>query len=190
MLLENIKGFEWLNEPQNVGFIEEGLLITAQSQTDFWQNTDYNFFKDDGHLFAQKKGENFVLTCKWYFPMIKDSAQCGAMVRVDDQNWVKAGILSPNPYKPQIGVVVANQGSSDWSVVELSEEVKSIWFRIRRHKNDFVVFYSLDGVRFNQIRMLHLPKCKGVVAAGAYACSPKKEIFECVLEEIEIQSAE
>ena len=44
MILETIKNFDWYNEPQNVRFIEEGLLIEAMPQTDFWQNADSRFF--------------------------------------------------------------------------------------------------------------------------------------------------
>ncbi|MBE6454010.1 MAG: DUF1349 domain-containing protein [Alphaproteobacteria bacterium] len=187
MLLENIKNFNWLNEPQNVGFIEEGLLITAKPETDFWQNADYNFYKDNGHLFSVTKDNNFVITAKWQIPVIKDSAQCGIMIRYDSATWIKVGILSPNPYKPQIGTVVANNGSSDWSVVELPEKIKSIWYRIRRHNNDFIIFYSLDGIKYTQIRMLHLSKVSDNVNAGAYVCSPKNDTFECVLEDIDVQ---
>lgn len=187
MLLENIREFNWLNEPQNVGFIEEGILITTKPQTDFWQSVDYNFFKDNGHFFATSKEQDFSAVTKWHFSSIKDSAQCGIMARSDAQNWLKAGILSPNPTKPQLGVVVSNQGSSDWSVIDLPTSVKDIWLKIRRRGNDFIVCYSLDGQTFNQIRMLHLPKILRVIDIGAYACSPKDESFECILEDIDIK---
>lgn len=186
MLLENIKNFDWYNEPQNVRFIEEGLLIETRPQTDFWQSADYNFFKDNGHLFAENRDGDFILTVKWHFPLLKDSAQCGLMARSDAKNWIKAGILSPNPYRPQIGVVVASQGASDWSVVNLPDDVKDIWFKLRRRGSDFVVYYSLDGEKFEQIRMLHLSNVLSVIDAGAYVCSPKDESFECILEEIDI----
>lgn len=187
MILENIKDFDWYNEPENVRFIEEGLLIEAAPQTDFWQNSDSGFYKDNGHLFAENRLGNFDLCAKWHFMKIKDSAQCGIMVRSDAANWIKAGLLSPNPYHPQIGVVVANQGASDWSVTDIPEGTKDLWFQIKRRGRDFVVFYSLDGEKFNQIRMAHLPKTANETKAGAYACSPKNESFECVLEQIDIQ---
>lgn len=187
MILENIKDFDWYNEPENVRFIEEGLLIEAAPHTDFWQNADNCFYKDNGHLFAEDRQGNFDLSAKWHFMKIKDSAQCGIMVRSDASNWIKAGLLSSNPYQPQIGVVVANQGASDWSVVDIPEGVNDLWFQIKRRGKDFVVFYSLDGERFNRIRISHLPKAADGIKAGAYACSPKSERFECVLEQIDIQ---
>ena len=186
MILENIKDFNWYNDPQNVRFVEEGMLIETRPRTDFWQNIDCRFQKDDGHLFAKKISGDFVLTVKWSFPLVKNSAQCGLMFRSDAQNWIKAGLLSPNFITPQIGVVSANQGSSDWSVGNLPEDCHEIWLRLRRRGKDFVVMSSIDGADFRQIRMLHLPKISDIADVGAYACSPDKESFECVLEELEL----
>ena len=51
MILENLKNFEWYNEPANVTFGSHELEITAAEGTDFWQSKHHNFFKDDGHFF-------------------------------------------------------------------------------------------------------------------------------------------
>ena len=186
MILENIKDFDWYNEPQNVEFLEEGIFVTAAPQTDFWQSIDYKFFKDNGHFFATSYSGDFTLAGKWHFPVIKDSAQCGIMARFDAQNWIKVGLLSPNPYSPQIGVVVSFQGASDWSTVALPAEVKNLWLKIRRRGCDFLVYYSLDGNKYSQIRMLHFSKNQKDMKVGAYACSPKGESFECVLVDVAV----
>ena len=54
MILENLKNFEWLNEPENVIFADKEMKIVAKKQTDFWQSKHHNFAKDDGHLFFFK----------------------------------------------------------------------------------------------------------------------------------------
>lgn len=187
MFLENIKNFDWYNEPYNFRFIDEGLLIEAKPQTDFWQSRDYNFYKDNGHIFGENRQDNFILQAKWFFPKIKDSAQCGLIIRSDAYNWIKVGLLSPNPYCPQIGVVVSHQGYSDWSIVDFSKNINELYFRIKRRNNDFIVFYSQDGKSFHQIRMLHLPKISQTVFIGAYICSPKDERFEGILKEVDVQ---
>ena len=187
MLIEQIRHFDWYNEPQDFNLIEEGLLIKTAPQTDFWQNSDRGFTKDNGHLFSQKKSGDFTLIVKWHFSLIRDSAQCGIMVRSDVQNWIKAGLLSQNPYHPQIGVVVAASGASDWSIVELPRTCRDLWFKLRRRGKDFVVWYGLDDQNFKQIRLIHLSKALPTIDAGAYACSPKEETFECLLEQIEFK---
>lgn len=186
MILEKIKNFNWYNEPKNVRFIEAGLLIETFSQTDFWQCLDYNFSKDDGHLFAEECFGDFVLTVKWSFRQLIDSAQCGAMVRYDEHNWIKAGVLTIDPKRLQVGVVVSNNGSCDWSIVNIADKQNYIWIKIRRKGRDFIVYYSCDGECFEQVRILHLPNINELLNIGAYACSPKKDSFECVLEEIYI----
>jgi len=186
MLLSNIKNFSWYNEPQNVEFIEEGLFVTAAPQTDFWQSIDYGFFKDNGHFFATDCVGDYTITAKWHFPSVKDSAQCGIMVRQDNLNWIKLGLLSPDVSSPQIGVVVSKQGSSDWSVTALPVDVQNLWFKIRRRGNDFILFYSLNGNKYTQIRMLHLSQAAKDMTIGAYACSPKEQSFDCILEDIVI----
>jgi len=186
MLIEQIRNFDWYNEPLDVNLIEEGLLIKTAPQTDFWQNSDCGFTKDNGHLFFQKKSDDFTLVVKWRFSLIKDSAQCGIMIRSDVKNWIKAGLLSQNPYNPQIGVVVAAEGASDWSIVELPGTCKELWFKLRRRGKDFIVWYALDGQDFKRIRVVHLSKALPAADIGAYACSPKEETFECLLEQIEV----
>lgn len=188
MILGNIKDFDWFNEPENVSFTESGLQVTAQSNTDFWQNIDRGFAKDNGHFFFIHQPKDFVLTCKWFFEKIKDSAQCGVMVRINEHNWLKAGLLSTNIYNPQIGVVTADNGSYDWSMHDIAKNTNSIWLKLKRCGQDFVSYYSLDDQNYHTLRITHLSAATKAVKVGTYACSPKDEAFECVLEEINIKS--
>ena len=47
MILENLKNFERLNEPENVIFANKEMKIVPKSQTDFWQSKHHNFYKDN-----------------------------------------------------------------------------------------------------------------------------------------------
>lgn len=188
MLLENIRDFEWYNDPQNVRFVEEGMLIETKPHTDFWQNVDCSFVKDDGHFFFKQVGGDFVLSVSCSFPVVKEKAQCGLMIRSDQHNWIKAGLYSTNADVPQIGVVNSNQGASDWSIVDIPSECRKLWLKLRRRSKDFVVWYSLDGNDFKQIRLSHLPKTGDIIDIGAYACSPGNTEFESIFREIEIKT--
>lgn len=186
MLLEKIKDFNWLCEPKNVEFIEKGLFITTKPNTDFWQNSNFNISKDDGHFFACIKEGDFTLTTKWFFEQFKNAAQCGLMIKSDSKNWIKAGIIPTADNKPQIGVVVAYNGVCDWSLNDLAKDIHSCYFRIKRIGSNFVVYYSIDGSEYKQIRLINHLHIRQVIDVGAYACSPKDESFDCVLEEIDI----
>ena len=187
MLLEQIKNFNWVNEPQNVEFIEKGLLITTKPHTDFWQNSAFNISKNDGHFFAGIKEGDFTLSAKWFFERAIASAQCGLLVSSDTKNWIKAGILSINDNLPQIGVVVSNNGACDWSVINLNKDTKTVYFKIKRKMANFIIFYSLDGSNYEQIRLINHLHMRRVLDVGAYACSPKEDSFDCILEEINIE---
>lgn len=188
MILDSLRDFDWINEPEDVSFTESGLQVTAQHFTDFWQNVDGGVCKDNGHFFANYQRADFVLDCRWFFENIKDSAQCGIMVRVDEHNWLKLGLLSPNIFTPQIGIIVANRGSSDWSMYDIPAKTNTLWFKLKRCRQDFVAYYSLDGEKYQTLRMTHLAEAVDGIRVGAYACSPKNEPFDCVLEELSVKS--
>ena len=185
MLLDSLKNFSWYNEPQNVRFVEEGMLVETFPQTDFWCAEHHNFLKDDGHFFYTEKQGNFSLLLNWHWNTAVSSDQCGIMVRIDSNNWAKMGFLSPDLSIPQIGCVITSQGSSDWSSHYLSSPISDLWCKVIRRGNDFVFLYSLDGLKFHQIRMFSIKEITSVVKTGAYCCSPQKHTFECILENIE-----
>lgn len=107
------------------------------------------------------------------------------MVRLDNLNWAKGGVLSPDLYKPQLGTVVTNCGHSDWAVSPLYDYNADFWYRLRRKNGDFIIFYSVDGQNFQQIRLFHFLEKADTVKVGAYACSPQRAGFRCILENIE-----
>lgn len=185
MLLEQLRDFEWLNEPFDVSFEERGMWVSTHDKTDFWQSAHHNFKKDSGHFFFTRRSLNFTLTVKWLFENKGRFDQCGIMVRIDEKNWFKASIMYDNPQNPQLGSCVTNNGYSDWAAQKIPDGVNEVWFRVKRCNGDYLVFYSLDGVKYEQIRMLHLLNDMPEVKAGAYVCSPQHGGFEAVLAKID-----
>ncbi len=186
MILDNVKDFSWYNDPLNVRFVEEGMLIEAAPRTDFWQNSDINFHKDNGHIFARATEGDFMSSCGWCFPSVKEGGQCGIIVRGDSQNWIKAGLMPTADNLVQIGVVVSNQGSCDWSIVNLPSDCRKLWFKLRRRGQDFVVLYSLDGNVYVQARMVHHSRIPSLSDVGGFVCSSKSESFESILTDIAV----
>lgn len=185
MLLDSLKNFSWYNEPQNVRFVEEGMLVETMPQTDFWQAAHHGFFKDDGHFFYTEKQGRFDLVLKWRFGTAVASDQCGLMIRLNSRAWAKIGFLSPDVSHPQIGCVITSRGVSDWSAHVLPAPVSELWFKVICRGGDFIFFYSTDGKKFQQCRMFHLEGVEDAIKAGAYCCSPQNHKFECILENIE-----
>lgn len=185
MLLTSLKNFTWYNEPHDVSFGEQGMLVTSKAQTDFWQSSAHHFHKDDGHFFYTEKNGDFDLTLQWYSEENLAFSQCGLMIRVDNLNWAKIGILSPDLKTPQIGSVVTTKGNSDWAILSLNEYQPRLWYRIKVRGGDCLLFYSLDGEKFIQVRQFRLNDYQDAVKVGAYTCSPWLPNFTSILEMLE-----
>ena len=153
MLLEQLRDFEWLNEPEEVTISEEGMSETANKESDIWQNTRKNVHADNGHFFFVRKCGNFTMEIKWQFQLACHLEQCGIMLRFDEKNWMKASLMCDNQAAPRLVTCVTNSGYTDWAAQEIAAETDRICFRIKRQNGEYVLFYSADEVHFRQIRL-------------------------------------
>lgn len=185
MLLDSLKDFEWYNEPYDVRFTEQGMIVEPQAKTDFWQSVHHNFHKDDGHFFFTRQPRDFTLNLKWNCQGAFAFDQCGLMLRLDNLNWFKGGCLSPDLEHPQIGTIVTTNGSSDWASTPV-KSLHDIWYRLKRRGSDYVFAYSDDGHNYTTLRTFSLSRPDVEVKIGAYACSPQRFGFSATLEIIEI----
>ena len=185
MLLGALQDFEWYNEPENVVFRDKLMLVTAAAGSDFWQSRHHGVSKDNGHFFYCRKDGNFTLVAKWSYTQKIPYAQCGVMLRVDENNWIKATVMYDAPDKPMLGTGVTQNGYSDWAAQPITPDFDDIWFKVKRLNGDYLLYYSLDGEKFKSIRMTHLLNDMPEVKVGAYICSPQSADFEAVLSQIE-----
>lgn len=185
MLLDALQKFEWYNEPENVVFRDEEMRVVAECQTDFWQSKHHHYGKDNGHYFFTRRDNNFTFIAKWSFDENQPYAQCGVMLRVDEKNWIKASMMYDNPQRPMLGSSVTQSGYSDWAAQDIPQGIKTIWFKLKRFQGDYLIYYSLDGENYKQIRTTHLLNDMSEVKIGAYICSPGAENFEASLSEID-----
>lgn len=185
MLLEQLRDFEWLNEPENVIFRDGDMTVAAVSKTDFWQNRRKNIHRDNGHFFFARCSNNFTMTVHWSFPELLEFRQCGLMLRFDEQNWLKAAVMASESGNFHVNSCVVNAGCPDFARQSLSSRPSEIWFRARRSNSDFTLFYSLNGTDFYQLRQFSFILEDAEIKAGAYICSPANSGFEAVLHSID-----
>lgn len=150
MFLEQLRDFEWYNEPADVSFDERGMRVLSRARTDFWQSLHHRFSKDNGHFFFTRKTGNFSCTVKWNFETDGSFDQCGIMLRIDERNWVKASVMFENFRAPLLGTCVTNAGSSDWASQEIPIGINQIWYQLKRINGDCVLHVSLDGKSLNR----------------------------------------
>ncbi len=124
----------WLNEPRN-WFVENGLKVRSDADTDFWQRTHYGFRRDNGHfLYAEIEGD-FRITTRVVTSPVNRYDQAGLMIRFDENNWLKTSSEFIPAEANKLGVVVTNNGYSDWSSQPI-ETTEAMSYRITRKKAD------------------------------------------------------
>ncbi|MBD3627527.1 DUF1349 domain-containing protein [Cyclobacterium sp.] len=178
------EGFQWLNEPREWSINKSRLRWTTDRKSDFWRITHYDFVKNDGHFFYRELEGQF--TCQLEFSgQYRDLYdQAGLMLRLDDANWIKAGI----EYVDGIAKasVVVTRDFSDWSVLDLQENPANFWIQAKRGKDHVEISFSTDGVRFQLLRLAFFPPCASL-QLGPMAASPKGKGFEIDFEPLKFQ---
>lgn len=183
MNFEILSNFEWYNDPENVRFETSDMIIYAKSGTDFWQSVHHGFKKDNGHFFFSRQNGDFLLTVKWQFEILEKFSQCGIMVRADERNWLKASLMNDTGENDMLAVSLTVNGHSDWSGFHINQEIHELWFRMQRVGDDYILFYSTDGVIYHKLRTFYLKSYEDI-KVGAYIASPNQEGFAAALNDI------
>jgi len=178
-------GFYWLNEPKKY-FFEQGLNLITRENTDFWQTTHYGFKRDNGHCLLTKARGDFSIKTQTEFTPESRYDQCGLIARIDSENWIKCSVEHENSELSRLGSVVTNRGFSDWATQDISSDITSVMYQIRKRGKDFLIEYSLDDREWHQIRVARLHEFKDTLDIGVYACSPDGGDFKCKFYFIEI----
>ena len=183
----NLSNFQWTREPAACTITENAVEVTTKPFTDLWQRTYYHFRNDNAPVFQMETEEPFFsFTVKTKFDTHHRYDQCGVVMYLDSENWLKASIEYETREFQHLGTVVTNLGYSDWATTEIPENVKSMWYRFSRRQDDYCVECSEDGVRFRQMRICHMHEGGGKIRFGIYACSPEDSSFKAVFSHMEL----
>ena len=179
---------KWTREPADYSIAEDKILITTQPHTDLWQRTYYHFRNDNAPVLQMETDEQF-----FSFVVKTDFSgshhrfdQCGVVVYLDSENWIKGSVEYENEEFQHLGSVVTNHGYSDWATTVIPADVKVMWYRLSRRESDFRIECSTDGKEFQQMRICHLWEGAGTVRFGIYACSPEDSSFTAEFSGLEL----
>jgi regulation of enolase protein 1 (concanavalin A-like superfamily) len=174
----NINDFAWTREPGSFSVSEGRVEVVTKPHTDLWQRTYYHFRNDNAPVFQMETEEKyFSFTVKTAFESKHRFDQCGVVMYLDSENWLKASIEYENEEFQHLGSVVTNLGYSDWATTAIDASVKSMWYRFSRREDDYCMECSLDGEHFSQMRICHMHKGGCTIRFGIYACSPEDSSF-------------
>ena len=183
----DINGLTWTREPREYELKDGRIIIVTEPHTDLWQRTYYGFQNDNAPVLQMKTAEKyFSFTVKTEFASKKRFDQCGIVMYLDSENWLKASIEYENDEYQRLGSVATNLGYSDWATTDIDAGVKSMWYRLSRRESDYCIECSEDGVNFKQMRICHMWKGDGEIQFGVYACSPEMSSFTAEFTYMEI----
>lgn len=172
----------WTRAPQRFSVEENRISITTQPHTDLWQRTYYGFRNDNAPVLQMETEEKFFsFEVKTEFSSSHHRFdQCGVVLYLDSDNWLKGSIEYENEEYQRLGSVVTNMGYSDWATTDIPAGIKSMWYRLSRRNSDYCIECSADGETFKQMRICHLWEGAEKIRFGVYACSPEDSSFEAV----------
>ena len=182
-----VKKLEWTREPEAFQITPEKIEITTKPNTDLWQRTYYHFRNDNAPVLQMRTEEKFFsFTVKTSFDSKHRFDQCGVVIYLDSENWLKGSIEYENEQYQHLGSVVTNHGYSDWATTEIDASIKSMWYRFSRREDDYCIECSDDGVTYKQMRICHMWNAKGTIRFGVYACSPEDSSFRAIFTVMEM----
>ncbi|WP_254257048.1 DUF1349 domain-containing protein [Macrococcus epidermidis] len=176
--METFNNLKWTRAPKIYDITDERIQITTEPNTDLWQRTYYGFRNDNAPVLQMTTTETyFSFTVRTDFNTKRRFDQCGVVIYLDSDNWLKASIEYEDDTFQRLGSVVTNNGYSDWSSFDITSDITSMWYRLSRRESDYCIEYSEDGKDFKQMRICHLNEGQGEIQFGIYACSPEASSF-------------
>jgi hypothetical protein len=183
----SVADMTWLNPPPHHVVGDGTLTVRTGKDTDFWRETFYGFWRDNGHFLYRPVEGDFTaeVTVKGDYKVLYD--QAGLMLRQSETHWVKAGIEYTDGLA-YFSVVVTND-TSDWSLVAIAAGKDGVRIRLTRHAEAIRIQY-LDAAddRWKPVRLAYFPVSKSV-DVGMMCCSPQREGFEVTFSDFAIGPA-
>ena len=188
----DVNKLEWTRKPKDFSISADKIEIVTNPHTDLWQRTYYHFQNDNAPVYQMETDEkyfSFVVKTE-FVDSHQRFDQCGIVLYLDSENWLKASIEYENDSFQHLGSVVTNHGYSDWATTVIDASVKIMWYRLSRREDDYCIECSKDGIHFEQMRVCHLHEGNDKIQFGIYACSPESSSFKAVFSNMEIMECQ
>lgn len=183
MSAQTLEKMNWFNEPENWKISDNSLSMFVTPQTDYWRISHYGFTVDDAPFYYAEYGGEFETSVKITGAYKARFYQAGLMIRLDNENYIKAGIEYVDG-KYNLSVVVTHH-TSDWSVIRLDRPVDSVYIKAVRRLDAIEVFYSFDGKEYVMMRNAWMQN-NHPVKVGVMGASPDGEGFEVRFDEFKV----
>jgi regulation of enolase protein 1 (concanavalin A-like superfamily) len=162
---------DWLNPPADATEDGADLVVSTHEGSDFWRTTSYGFVRDDGHALLVPFPAGSALEVAFVADFTGLYDQAGALVRVDAETWIKAGVEVSDGV-PQLGAVVT-RGTSDWSLAPVPEWAgREVTVRASRAGDAVTVRARCADEPWRTVRLAWLDPA-AEARAGLFCASPE-----------------
>ena len=108
----DISQLQWLRKPNSYTLSTDKIEIVTAPHTDLWQRTYYHFRNDNAPVLQMETAEPFFsFTVKTEFQSKQRFDQCGIVMYLDSENWLKASIEYENERFQHLGSVITNNAT-------------------------------------------------------------------------------
>ncbi|ROR29048.1 hypothetical protein EDF63_3642 [Curtobacterium sp. JUb34] len=171
-LRELVDTASWTHEPEAAVLDGDVLRVTAVEGSDAWRTTSYGFVHDSEHALVERIDGAFSVEVSFVLDYTEQFDQAGVFLRVDERNWIKAGV-EVSDGTPQLGAVVTRD-FSDWSVSPVPEWVgRVVTMRVSRDGDAVTVRAWADDEQPRLVRVAYLDP-DAAVSAGPLCAAPTR----------------
>ena len=175
----------WLNEPKVWQRTSDGLNVRSDPRTDFWRETHSGAVRDNGHFYGAAVAGNFTASVRITAAYNATYDQSGMMLRQGPEAWMKCGTERIDG-RIFLSAVVT-EGSSDFSLAEVTSPPTSLWLRIQRQGRTVEAFASWDGTAFHLFRQFQFAQ-ERPTDIGVMLAAPLGEGFDASFAELSLAS--
>ena len=175
---------QWFNEPEKWEIKDNALTMFVTPQCDYWRISHYGFTVDDAPFYYATYGGEFEVKVKITGDYKSRFDQMGLMLRIDHENYIKAGVEFVDG-KFNLSTVVTHK-TSDWSVITLDKTPDFVWIKAVRRLDAVEIFYSYDDKTYTMMRNAHLQDNTPVMV-GLMAARPDGNGFDAKFEYFKVK---
>lgn len=181
---QSLDKMQWFNEPEQWEIKNNSLVMEVTPHTDYWRISHYGFTVDDAPFLYTLRGGEFEAKVKISGSYKTRFDQAGLMIRIDHENYIKAGIEFVDG-KYNLSTVVTHH-TSDWSIIPLDKSVEYVWIKAVRRLDAVEIFYSFDNKNYTMMRNAWLQDNHPVMVGLMGAC-PDGDGFKATFEDFSIK---
>ncbi len=161
LTIDNFGDLKWINPPEKFEIHDGTLIVTAESETDFFINpVDLNS-SASAHVLYKEIAGDFVVTAQVKPDMASQWNAAALMVLLDDMHWIKFGFENSDATGPGI-VTVVTRNISDDANGPILKETAHIWLKLIRKDQLYSMHWSYDGKKYFMARLAAMPKADSI----------------------------